>query len=760
MNSKANPAKSQSLNTDVSLSSQIDKLLKAAKSASIRINIDPPTTTARQIAETSNIPQNITIVVAGCRGQRSIIAFDETLTGYIITPDGRVRNNTVSSIPGISIMYPNKWWSPASFTKEATERFTRPIIKLLALCHSENFPLPRFALGISDIAGALRSGYFGQVSLMDMQLGDTINAMVKACTDEVIDIIGISSTFGQQDLLEDLLKELTSSCPNALIVAGGSLATLNGRAILQKHPCIIVAKSEGETTMCDVVEYWRGIRTITSINDIEFYLLNDFYNKMASLTPYSVPYYRHNHMKHGDKQAMIQSISTRRTSKRNIYRDSVQLPELDLLSKTLDCHGVMQLESSRGCTFACSFCPREHKGSWYGDQESNYDPFLVDVRTIYEAYPSIAKKIFLVDEEFFGYHDNAEDRVFRIAESLNRTGFKFETSARVDQVYQLDKDNSWHAKRLGVWRKLVELGMDRCLFGIESGVESVLRRFCKKITSKQNIVAIRMLSLANIPIRFTYITFDPLMTMNELIDTYRFMGRTDLWLRPSLQFDMRRLVHIAESDSVTSELSTRTPLYKHMSYMLVSLECLVGSDYLRQIESMGLARNENLLMGRRDSDYVDPVIGILSKHAQMWIDRSFALDYTLKSIAKITDKAIQSIIVSTRGTLKDFAYRLLGMMLVIVTEDTSHEAQPGDGQSAIDYATKSGWTCGANKEALSLGLRSVMTHLFEELKKTMSSRIAVEMANLDTNSRQLIKQEIAQWAKQNEWKLINGQEQG
>lgn len=42
------------------------------------------------------------------------------------------------------------------------------------------------------------------------------------------------------------------------------------------------------------------------------------------------------------------------------------LPELDLLPETSEHHGAAQLETSRGCTNFCSFCPRGHKGMWAG----------------------------------------------------------------------------------------------------------------------------------------------------------------------------------------------------------------------------------------------------------------------------------------------------------------------------------------------------------------------------------------------------------
>lgn len=82
-----------------------------------------------------------------------------------------------------------------------------------------------------------------------------------------------------------------------------------------------------------------------------------------------------------------------------------------------------------------------------------------------------------------------------------------------------------------MWRTLCERGLRRCLFGVESGVSSILRRFNKETTSDQNALAIRTLSALA---RYTYITFDHLMTAEELLATHAFQARTDLLLQPLL----------------------------------------------------------------------------------------------------------------------------------------------------------------------------------------------------------------------------------
>jgi radical SAM superfamily enzyme YgiQ (UPF0313 family) len=189
---------------------------------------------------------------------------------------------------------------------------------------------------------------------------------------------------------------------------------------------------------------------------------------------------------HGDRKlAEVRGIHSK-ALRNNI--SPAALPELDLLKETLDWRGVMQLESSRGCTHACSFCPRGHKGVWVGEDADQMEVILATVSDLFGERPGIARKIFLVDEEFVG-HDRegtGPRRALQVARKLWHHGFRWETSSRVDQIYQPDRTKAWHVERMRFWTRLRDHGLDRCLFGLESGVDSVPERFNKKTTAQQN----------------------------------------------------------------------------------------------------------------------------------------------------------------------------------------------------------------------------------------------------------------------------------
>lgn len=74
-----------------------------------------------------------------------------------------------------------------------------------------------------------------------------------------------------------------------------------------------------------------------------------------------------------------------------------------------------------------------------------------------------------------------------------------------DQVTHPDLHFAWHGERAGMWRSLVNKGLRRCLFSVESGVDTILERFNKESGGEHNARSIRTLSALGVPTRFTYI---------------------------------------------------------------------------------------------------------------------------------------------------------------------------------------------------------------------------------------------------------------
>ncbi len=150
------------------------------------------------------------------------------------------------------------------------------------------------------------------------------------------------------------------------------------------------------------------------------------------------------------------------------------------------------------------------------------------------------------------------------------------------------------------------------------------------------------------PTRFTYITFDHLMTLEELKASYAFQGRTDLLLRPMPRLPAEEIVRGVRDEGFAAHTAAGQPLHTAISYMLVSMECLIGAAYTRKVQAAGLAGAVRPSMGRVDARFADWRIGVASHWAQLWVDRNFALDYSLKSLEKVLDGPPRRIVRQAR----------------------------------------------------------------------------------------------------------------
>ncbi|WP_274036468.1 B12-binding domain-containing radical SAM protein [Streptomyces sp. MMBL 11-1] len=607
---------------------------------------------------------------------------------------------------------PGSWLSYAELTETAVHRLTRPDVHLMALYHPEFFPLPRFPLGISDVARAARSTLMGTVTLSDMQLGVTLEDLLKQLTTGAPDIVGISATFGQHDLMLQLLDAAFALPAPPLVVAGGSLTARNERLLLERYPALLVARGGGEATIEGVLAHWHGDIPREEIPGIGYT---------------------------GAARGGGIAVGRRRTAK-PVARDTASdiLPELDLLPVTFAHHGVAQLETSRGCTNTCSFCPRGHKGLWAGAAPGKLPWILDELGKVFDRHPDVSRTLYLVDEEIIGGDGDAVSRVLELARTLHEAGFTWESSCRIDQTVRVDQDEAWHVERARMWRTLVDLGLRRMLFGVESGVDSILTRFNKETTAEQNALAIRTLSALDVPTRYTYITFDPLMSLDELKATHAFQGRTDLLLRPQPGLDPGDIVRGVRDEEWVAAHTTGRPLHTGISYMLVSMECLIGAAYTRQATAEGLTGQPEPLMGRVACRYRDWRIGVASGWAQRWVDRHFALDYTFKSLEKVLDGPPRHAVRQARVVLKDAAYDVLGDVIDAIEQVDVERPQ--------------------HERALSARMEAALQARAGLLRDRMAVTAAEVGRHLSGEHAATLAREHGRWASATRWKLINAGE--
>ncbi len=78
-----------------------------------------------------------------------------------------------------------------------------------------------------------------------MQLGVTLEDLIRQVSEERPGILGVSATFGQHDLMIGLLDAAYRLPRPPLVVVGGSLTAGNEGLLLERYPRLLVARGGG-----------------------------------------------------------------------------------------------------------------------------------------------------------------------------------------------------------------------------------------------------------------------------------------------------------------------------------------------------------------------------------------------------------------------------------------------------------------------------------------------------------------------------------
>src|SRR5262249_55213754 len=128
----------------------------------------------------------------------------------------------------------------------------------------------------------------------------------------------------------------------------------------------LIARGAGESTIADVLANWHGDLDLDQVRGI------GYTGAARGEGTLAIGRFRKNAIVANRAQADI-------------------LPELALLATTFEHRGVAQLESSRGCTNYCSFCPRGHKGQWAGTDPAALPWIVRAMGEVFDRYPEVSR---------------------------------------------------------------------------------------------------------------------------------------------------------------------------------------------------------------------------------------------------------------------------------------------------------------------------------------------------------------------------------
>lgn len=490
--------------------------------------------------------------------------------------------------------------------------FNRPKVLLINLCNLELRPVPRLNLSVGVIAGYLREKDVAEVTIIDMQMGIDVKAIIDKCKNLHPDIIGLSVDFKEYDIAENLLKEFDKNNIKATKVLGNILPLLLSEKFLKDYPQILISYGEGEECWRDLALWKAGKLAFDKISGIRYWRDGRIFQ----------------------------------TPVRYIDMKDCQLPALDTLPLLASKNGILTLELSRGCDYsACAFCPREHKTSFWRGMPATIA--VNQIKELVEAAKMInmPSLIYLADEELVGeLSDGTEyERIEEIGRLLieNKVVCTLNASVRADSLYNMKQTVEKNEKIIHAWRMLKKAGLEKLFIGVESGTEEQLKRYGKGTTPEQNILAIRLATILGIQIRVGFVMFDPLMeNEQELFQNMKFLNRNDAVLKPQQEITDKAALDVIKSKKISEEFLAGDKIYKYVSYLFTGLEVFVKAPYFNKVKQFEKNRNIKLLgeydweLGKIKTIYVNEQIGMLQKKLEEWVQENYSLTYTLKCLAK------------------------------------------------------------------------------------------------------------------------------
>ena len=539
-----------------------------------------------------------------------------------------------------------------STIKKFEEFLSLPKVILINPYIIEKYPIPRLSLGVSILASYLRKYQKAQVWILDTQLGLKAVDIEKKIIQIRPDIIGVSCPHGQTPLVIKILDRIyrlkREKKWDGLVIIGNFIAASFPEYFLKRYPNILIARGEGENTMVDLIEFVKGKKKLEEISGI----IAKYKNKIL-VTPV-----------------------------KPINMDDLPPPASDTVEKLAELRGALTHEWNRGCFWQCTFCPRHHKPKCFkGMSPRVIISQLKYFNSIMNKFSKLSRHLYIADEETIGGVDESETkRLIKIAKGIIRNKIKisFDVYTRIDQIYNLKMPKKWHVNRIKMWHLLKEAGLARVFVGVESGSKTQLMRYGKGITPEQSVMAIRLLSCIGVGFRLGFIMFDPLMSMQELIENILFLERDDalmkiINLKKCTFNDLFNLIHdkkLVEKNKLGDPLCTR------VSYMLAQLEVLIGCNYIKLLKIAEKKYKKKLIIGKPDMRigkikvrYLNPKIGLLAKFSQEWIDRNFELMYAIKGLRKTARNNEERKLFELMKTHRKLSLDFIKSMVLIATKN-------------------------------------------------------------------------------------------
>jgi len=310
-----------------------------------------------------------------------------------------------------------------------------------------NPPFPHYAsrqppLGLAYLAAVSKSKGVGFKIIDAFAEAKPIKEIIKDIYNYRPDILGVTMATPVFDIVAEIVRQVKESLP-VIVVAGGPHPSALPEETLQGSVVDIVCRGEGEETLVDLFDYFKGNKSLREIPGISF-LENGLFCS---------------------------------TGNRRFLSNLDQLPFPDWEGFDLKMYSSparkknfsLPIMSSRGCPTQCYFCYKEIFGNQYRFRSpENIVDEIEYLKTKYHI-----QEFSIIDDNFTLLNERAEEICRLIIERKLNLAWSVPSGMRVAPISE---------KLLKLMKRS---GCYRVFFGAESGNSQILRSINKGISLQQ-----------------------------------------------------------------------------------------------------------------------------------------------------------------------------------------------------------------------------------------------------------------------------------
>ncbi|MFA5904731.1 MAG: radical SAM protein [Desulfobacula sp.] len=368
------------------------------------------------------------------------------------------------------------------------------------------------ALSAETLAGDLRGHFAGKVvvSVLRVRTENEFCDALLALKNTKPDLLGISVECGGLEtslrLVQELYGEIWANCeifeaPG--LVFGGKIPTYFPELFITRFPSSIVVIGEGEIPFRRIIQRY-------------FDNVPESFDKIPNLA-------------YMGQMGNFTCTNVEQPSSSNLFYPPSTDTVPELLSKGA---GTIMVQASRGCSWSkCSYCTVR---SFRGGKKWESLPWS-RTRKHMESLVSLGVREFeFCDDEFLGGRNSEHlERAHSIAEDLSvlgkafKNGIAFRIFLTPHIIFNLFDQKGNKNINLAL-ENLKQAGLVRVYFGIESGSEEQLNRYCRGTPVETVVGALDTLRKIGVGIDCGFIMFDPVATLNDIDENIRFFRKHGL----------------------------------------------------------------------------------------------------------------------------------------------------------------------------------------------------------------------------------------